>query len=61
MKRIIPVILIAVLAIAVVVGAIKLVTSIIAGAFNALLGIGVIAALIIIVIWMFAYARKKRQ
>ena len=33
---------------------------IITGAFNAILGIAVVAALIIIVVWMFSYARKKR-
>ena len=29
--------------------------------FNAVLGIVVVLALVIIVIWMFAYAKKKRK
>ena len=32
--------------------------SIVSGGFNAVLGLAVIAALVIIVIWMFAYARR---
>lgn len=54
-------ILFAVLALAVIIGAVKLVTSIIGGAFNLMLGIGVIIALIAIVAWMFLYANKKRK
>ena len=54
----------AVLAIAaVLVFGVKLISgaiSIIGGAFNAVLGIVVILALVAIVIWMFAYAKKNR-
>ena len=35
--------------------------SIVSGGFNAVLGLAVIAALVIIVIWMFAYAKKSRK
>ena len=34
--------------------------SIVSGAFNAVLGIIVIFALVVIVVWMFLYAAKKR-
>ena len=34
--------------------------SIVSGAFNAVLGILVIFALVVIVVWMFLYAAKKR-
>ena len=61
MKKLLPVILIAVIAIAAVIGAVKLVSSLIAGAFNAILGVAVIVALILIVIWMFAYAKRKNR
>ena len=37
-------------------GAVRLVS----GAFNAVLGIIVIFALVVIVVWMFLYAAKKR-
>jgi hypothetical protein len=33
---------------------------VITGAFNAVLGLAVVAALIIIVVWMFSYAKKNR-
>ena len=33
---------------------------VITGAFNAVLGLAVVAALIIIVLWMFSYAKKNR-
>ena len=33
---------------------------VITGAFNAVLGLIVIAALIVIVVWMFSYAKKNR-
>ena len=32
--------------------------SIVGGAFNTLLGLAVVAALVVIVVWMFAYARR---
>jgi O-antigen ligase len=35
--------------------------SIVSGGFNAVLGLAVIAALVIIVVWMFAYAKKSRK
>lgn len=56
---IIPAILILVvgfIAVKIVSGAIHLLS----GALNAVLGIAVIIALIVIVIWMFAYAKKNR-
>ena len=34
--------------------------SIVSGAFNAVLGIIVIFALVVIVVWMFLYATKKK-
>ena len=34
--------------------------SLVSGAFNAILGLAVIVALILIVAWMFAYARKHK-
>ena len=49
-------ILILILAIRILSGAIHLVS----GAFNTVLGRVVILALIAIVIWMFAYAKKKK-
>ena len=33
---------------------------VITGAFNAILGLAVVAALIAIVVWMFSYAKKNR-
>lgn len=39
--------------------AVKLVTGIIGGLFNAVLGIVVVLALVAIVAWMFWYAKKK--
>lgn len=59
MKLLIPVFIIAAL-IFFVVMAVKFVSAFIAGAFNAILGIFVVIALILIVVWMFAYARKHR-
>ena len=32
--------------------------SVVGGAFNTLLGLAVVAALVVIVVWMFAYARR---
>ena len=40
--------------------AVKLVTGIIGGLFNAVLGIAVVIALVAIVAWMFWYAGKNR-
>ena len=61
MKRTLAGIIIGVIVLAAVIGAVKLITGIVSGAFNLILGIGVIIALIAIVIWMFAYANKKRK
>ena len=61
--KILPVLLVGLLAIVVVVLVAKLfagAASIITGAFNAILGLVVIIALVIIVVWMFGYAKKHR-
>ena len=61
--KILPVLLVGLLAIVVVVLVAKLIAgaaSIITGAFNASLGLVVIIALVIIVVWMFGYAKKHR-
>lgn len=54
-------ILFAVVALALIIGAVVLVVKIVRGALNTILGILVIIALIAIVIWMFAYAGRKRK
>lgn len=63
LKKLIPLILLlAVLLVAVILvckllsGAVSIVT----GAFNAVLGIGVLLALVLIVLWMFSYAKKHK-
>ncbi|MDO4982441.1 MAG: hypothetical protein Q4E35_02670 [Eubacteriales bacterium] len=61
MKKTLTGIIAAAVLLGVVIGAVKLVTGIIGGAFNLILGIAVIIALIVIVIWMFAYANKKKK
>ena len=38
----------------------KFILTFISGAFNAILGVFVILALIVIVIWMFSYAKKHK-
>ena len=63
MKKLSVVIVAAVLVLIVVVLAVKLIggaVSLVSGAFNAILGLAVIVALILIVAWMFAYARKNK-
>lgn len=63
LKKILPVVFVGLLAILAVVLVAKLISgaaSIITGAFNAILGLVVIVALIIIVVWMFRYARKNK-
>ena len=40
--------------------AVKLVSGIVGGLFNAVLGVVVVLALVAIVIWMFAYAAKHK-
>ena len=54
-------ILFAVVALALIVGAIVLVVKIVKGALNTILGVMVIIALIVIVIWMFSYASRARR
>ena len=51
--------LFAVVALALIIGAIVLVVKIVKGALNTILGVMVIIALIVIVIWMFSYAKRK--
>ena len=61
--KILPVVLLGLLAILAFVLVAKLIAgaaSIITGAFNAILGLVVIIALVIIVVWMFRYARKHK-
>ena len=61
--KILPVVLVGLLAIVGVVLVANLIAgaaSIITGAFNAILGLVVIIALVIIVVWMFGYAKKHR-
>lgn len=67
MKNIPLKIILGIVALAIVIGAVKLISGIFTGAFglvngllNTVLGIVVVLALIIIVIWMFAYAKKNR-
>lgn len=47
--------------IALIVGAIRLVSGLVSGAVNLVLGVIVVAALIVIVIWMFAYAKSQQK
>jgi len=54
-------ILFAVIALALIVGAITLVIKLVSGALNAVLGIVVLIALVVIVIWMFSYAKRMRK
>ena len=48
-------------ALALVIGAIVLVVKIVKGALNTILGVMVIIALIVIVVWMFSYASRRRK
>lgn len=62
-SKLLPVILVCLLAVFAVVLVAKLIAgaaSIITGTFNAILGLVVIIALVIIVVWMFRYARKHK-
>ena len=54
-------ILFAVIALALIVGAITLVIKLVSGALNTVLGIVVLLALVVIVIWMFSYAKRMRK
>ena len=60
-KKLVYAILAAAVAIALVVLLVKIVSGafgLLSGAVNAVLGIAVVAALVVIVVWMFAYARR---
>ncbi|MBO5497752.1 MAG: hypothetical protein J5967_10155 [Oscillospiraceae bacterium] len=60
-KKLVYAILAAAVAIALVVLLVKIVSGafgLLSGAVNAVLGIAVVAALVIIVVWMFAYAKR---
>ena len=62
-NKIISIVIALAVAVGVLVLAAKLISSaisIVSGAFNAVLGIIVIFALVVIVVWMFLYAAKKR-
>ncbi|MBR2582233.1 MAG: hypothetical protein IKD61_02445 [Oscillospiraceae bacterium] len=54
-------ILFSLVALALIVGAIVLVVKLVKGALNTILGILVIIALVVIVIWMFSYANRMRK
>ncbi len=54
-------VLFALVALALIIGAIVLVIKLVHGALNTILGILVIIALIVIVIWMFSYAKRMRK
>ena len=54
-------ILFSLVALALIVGAIVLVVKLVKGALNTILGVLVIVALIVIVIWMFTYAKRARK
>ena len=54
-------VLFALVALALIIGAIVLVVKLVHGALNTILGILVIIALIVIVIWMFSYANRMRK
>ncbi len=61
-KKLVYAILAAAVAIALVVLLVKIVSGafgLLSGAVNAVLGIAVVAALVVIVIWMFAYAKRR--
>ena len=53
--------LLAVIALALVSAAVVLVVKIVHGALNTILGILVIIALVVIVVWMFAYAARHSK
>ena len=61
-KKLVYAILAAAVAIALVVLLVRIVSGafgLLSGAVNAVLGIAVVAALVVIVIWMFAYAKRR--
>ena len=59
MKLLIPIIIISFTLFLLIFGA-KFVLALFSSAFNMILGLVLVVALIIIVVWMFAYARKSR-
>ena len=59
MKLFLPLLIIAAVVV-IIIMAVKFITAFLAGAFNAILGIIVVIALILIVIWMFSYAKKSK-
>lgn len=62
-KKLIPALLAAAVLIALIVLLTKLVSGafgLLSGAVNAVLGIAIVLALVLIVLWMFAYARRRR-
>ena len=63
MKKLVAIIISALVVVGLVVLAAKLISgavSLVGGLFNTLLGVAVILALVAIVIWMFRYASKNR-
>lgn len=54
-------ILFAVVALALIIGAIVLVINLVKGALRTILSIMLIIALIVIVVWMFSYASRSRR
>ena len=63
-KQISRLVILAVVIISLVVLLVKLIqgtASVVGSLFNTILGIVVVLALVIIVIWMFAYAKKSRK
>jgi len=54
-------VLFALVALALIIGAVVLVVKLVHGALNTILGILVIIALVVIVIWMFSYANRMRK
>ena len=46
---------------ALVIAAVRLLGGLISGAFDLVLGVIIVVALIVIVIWMFAYANKQQK
>ena len=58
-KYVIPVLAL-ILLIAAVVLVVRPVSRIVGGALNTVLGIVVVVALVLIVLWMFSYAKKKK-
>lgn len=61
-KKLLTAVITGVILLGVLIVAVKLIrgaVTVVTGALNAVLGIAVVAALVVIVIWMLSYARKK--